>query len=61
MGLVKYILKVDLEYSPEKISEAIIVERKGICVISTALIIYEDLPYVNSLYVGEITPPQIVI
>jgi|TARA_B000000437_G_scaffold97976_1_gene71244 hypothetical protein len=29
IGLVKYILKVDLEYSPEKISEAMMVDKKG--------------------------------
>ena len=29
MGLVKYNLKVDFEYSPEKISAAIIVDKNG--------------------------------
>ena len=36
IGLVKYILKVDLEYSPEKISEAMMVDKKGMCALKEA-------------------------
>ena len=42
IGLVKYILNVPLEYSPDTISEATIVDKKGIWLIKTAMIIYEE-------------------
>ena len=38
-GLVRYILKVPLEYSPETISDATIVDKKGIWLIKIAIII----------------------
>jgi hypothetical protein len=39
IGLAKYNLKVDLEYSPDTISEATIVDKKGIWLIKIAIII----------------------
>ena len=39
IGLVKYILNVAFEYSPETISEATIVERNGMWLINIAIMI----------------------
>ena len=43
IGLAKYNLKVDLEYSPDTISEATIVDKKGIWLIKIAIIILNFL------------------
>ena len=40
IGRVKYSLKVPLEYSPDIISDGIIVDKNGIWVINTAMIMY---------------------
>ena len=40
IGLVRYILNVPLEYSPETISDATIVLKNGIWLIKIAIIIY---------------------
>ena len=37
-GLDRYILKVPFEYSPDTISDATIVAKKGICPIRIAII-----------------------
>ena len=42
IGLVKYILNVPFEYSPEIISDGMIVDKNGICVIRIAIIRYVD-------------------
>ena len=45
-GLVRYILNVPFEYSPETISDATIVLKNGIWLIKIAIIIYADrLPF----------------